>query len=77
MKVGDLVIFNVFPKGWDGGPLSSVQGIIISHQMIPAADADDFYGVKNQVWWFIMRSDTGTIKKYHDDWIKAGENESW
>ena len=74
MKVGDLVIVNVLTKA-GLGPFARVQGIVVSKRTIPIDEREA--RLKNHCWWFIMRSDTGTVEKFHADWIKAGENESW
>ena len=75
MRVGDLVIVNVPADFTRSHQIESVQGIVIGKRAVVIEDELD--GVKNRDWWLIMRSDTGTIEQYHDDWLKAGENGSW
>ena len=73
MKVGDLVIVNVPPVGEKHWP--SCQGMIIDRKVIPIEDQKN--DVRNPTWWYVLRSDTGKVEKFHEDWMKAGENGSW
>ncbi len=65
MKVGDLVIVNV--PAWckpSSNQTESVHGLVV--------DRPDLGPM-----WLIMRSDTGKVEEFHEDWMKAGENGSW
>jgi len=72
MKVGDLVIVNVPPVGKKNWP--SCHGVIIEKKVFRENDG---VAVKNRTWWYVLRSDTGAIEKFHDDWLEAGKNGSW
>ncbi len=72
MKVGDLVIINV-PIDMTGNT-KSCNGMIIDRKVLRENDG---VSVKNRTWFYVLRSDTGTIQKFHEDWMEAGENGSW
>ena len=73
MKVGDMVIINVPPVGEKHWP--ACQGMIVDKRVIPVEDKKN--DVRNRTWWYVLRSDTGTIEKFHEDWMEAGENGRW
>ena len=73
MKVGDLVIINVPPVGEKHWP--SCQGMIVDMRVIPIEHKE--MEVRNRTWWYVLRSDTGKVEKFHEDWMEAGENGSW
>jgi hypothetical protein len=75
VKVGDLVIINIPADFTRSHQLECVQGIVVGKRVV--AIEDELNGVKNRAWWRILRSDTGRVEEFHDDWMKAGENESW
>ena len=72
MKVGDLVIVNTPPVGEKHWP--SCTGMIVDKKVFRENDGID---VKNRTWFYILRSDTGTIEKFHEDWMEVSENGSW
>ena len=72
MKVGDLVIINVPPAGKKHWP--ACHGMIVEKKVFRENDGT---GVKNRIWFYVLRSDTGRVEKFHEDWMEAGENESW
>ena len=74
MKVGDLVIINVPPVGGMGWG-TSCQGMIIDRKVIQIEHKET--KVRNRTWWYVLRSDTGKVEKFHEDWMEAGENGSW
>ena len=71
MKIGDLVIINV-PLAMTGNT-KPCNGMIVDRNVFRENDGVD---VKNRIWWYILRSDTGMIEKFHDDWLEA-QNGSW
>jgi len=73
MKVGDLVIVNV-PIDWNTVHPESCHGVIVDKKVVRENDGID---VKNRTWFYVLRSDTGTIENFHEDWLEAGKNESW
>ena len=75
MNVGDLVIINV-PMGAADTTPDAVQGMIVDKRVI-GIDVDKEYNTTDRIWWYVLRSDTGTIESFHEDWIKAGENGNW
>ena len=74
MKIGDLVIINVPMPSADTTP-DAVQGMIIDKS--ESLESALGMKVRNRTWWYVLRSDTGTIQKFHEDWMEAGENGSW
>ena len=74
MKVGDLVIINVPPVG-KLETCPSCQGVVVDKIVYNYDKISD--DGRNRVWWYVLRSDTGTIEKFHDDWLDAAENGSW
>ena len=71
MKVGDLVIVNVPPVGEKHWPACS--GIIVDKII---SRENDGIEVKNRTWCYVLRGDIGKVEKFHEDWMKAGKNES-
>jgi len=76
MKVGDLVIVNTpaHSPGQDLHAKFSCHGMIVDKKVFRENDGID---VKNRTWWYVLRSDTGTVEKFHEDWMTAGKNGSW
>ena len=74
MKVGDLVIVNVPPVGEKHWP--SCQGMIVDIQREIRIE-DKKNNTINRTWFYVLRSDTGAIEKFHEDWMEAAENGSW
>ena len=72
MKGGDLVIINVPRVGEKQWP--ACHGMIVDKKVFRENDGSD---VKNRVWFHVLRSDTGTIEKFHEDWLEVGANGSW
>jgi hypothetical protein len=72
VKVGDLVIVNVPHVGKTHWPACT--GMIVDKKVFRENNGID---VENRTWWYVLRSDTGMIEKFHDDWLEAGENGSW
>ena len=70
MKIGDLVIVNVPPPGQKSWACT---GMIVEKKVIRENDGVD---VKNRTWFYILRSDTGAIEKFHEDWMEV-QNGSW
>ena len=70
MKVGDMVIGNVPPVGEKHWP--ACHGIIVEMRTETPGT-----GERNRTWCYVLRGDTGMIEKFHEDWMKAGENGSW
>jgi len=48
--------------------------VIVDKKVVRENDGID---VKNRTWFYVLRSDTGTIENFHEDWLEAGKNESW
>ena len=72
MKVGDLVIVNV-PEGasaFDASTmLDATQGLIVEMKEHSLCETDLTAPVHR--WWYVLRSDTGRIEKFHDNWVEV------
>ena len=67
MKVGDMVTIDV-PVGVPSShktsrTLYTVQGIIVEKY--------ENVSSRHRTWWNVLRSDTGTVEKYHNGWMEV------
>ena len=66
MKVGDMVIINVPPIGEKHFP--ACHGIVIDKQ--ERKELSSLIDNHCRIWWYILRSDTGKIEKFHENWTR-------
>ena len=72
MKSGDLVTIDV-PVGTrhtgNIRTLYSTMGIVIEMEKIPHFPSTG--RPLGHVWWYVLRSDTGRVEKFHSKWMEV------